>query len=76
MPWGSSVFAKVIAINAVNPSVNSLPGNGAFIITNPDAPLSLINVPANTNASLISMSWVDGVANGGTPVIDYNVMWD
>jgi len=41
LPWGSSVYVKVIAANVYGSSVESLPGNGATIITLPDAPISL-----------------------------------
>ena len=76
LPWGSSIYAKIIATNLVNSSAASALGNGGIILTNPDAPLSLQNLPAITNASRIGLSWVTGNANGGTAVIDYRVSWD
>jgi hypothetical protein len=76
LPWGSSVYAKIIATNLVSSSAASDLGNGAIILTNPDAPLQLQNVPATTNASRIGLSWVTGSANGGTAVIDYRISWD
>ena len=76
LPWGSSVYAKIIATNLVNSSAASDLGNGAIMLTNPDAPLQLQNVPATTNASRIGLSWVIGSANGGTAVIDYRISWD
>jgi hypothetical protein len=45
LPWGSQVFAKVRAINIIGPSEYSQQGNGAIILTNPDAPWNLENVP-------------------------------
>ena len=39
LPWGSSIYATVSATNIVNTSSDSVSGNGALIITNPDAPL-------------------------------------
>jgi hypothetical protein len=42
--WGSSVFAKIIAGNVVGSSEASPIGNGAVILTVPDAPTNLANV--------------------------------
>ena len=39
--WGSSVFATIQTINIVGNSDVSEPGNGAILITNPDAPVNL-----------------------------------
>lgn len=41
LPWGSSVYAKVIAINIYGDSTESLAGNGAVIVTTPDAPINV-----------------------------------
>jgi hypothetical protein len=41
LPWGSSVYAKAIAINLYGDSDQSDAGNGAIIITTPDAPINL-----------------------------------
>jgi len=41
LPWGSSIYAKVIAINYYGASVESDAGNGAIILTYPDAPVSV-----------------------------------
>jgi hypothetical protein len=49
-PWGSSIYAKIIAINIVGNSLISDEGNGAIILTIPDAPADLTNVPAVTLA--------------------------
>jgi len=76
LPWGSSIWARVTAINAYGSSRQSLAGNGAIILTIPDAPLSFINLPQVTSASQIGVSWVEGFSNGGTPVIDYHLYYD
>ena len=60
----------------MNPSSQSVPGNGAVITTNPDAPVSLANVALVTDASKIGLTWSAGASNGGTPVIDYRISWD
>lgn len=41
LPWGSSIYAVVTAINLYGPSAESASGNGATILTNPDTPLDL-----------------------------------
>ena len=41
LEWGSSVYAKVVAINKYGVSLISSEGNGAIITTAPDAPISL-----------------------------------
>jgi hypothetical protein len=41
----------------------------------PDAPVSMTNVPEVTDASNIKFTWSDGVSNGGTPVIDYKILY-
>lgn len=76
MPWGSSIYAKVIAINLYGPSIESSVGNGAIILTVPDAPLNLIDDVENTDSTQISLDWDEGLADGGTPVIDYTLWYD
>jgi hypothetical protein len=44
--WGTSVYAKIIAINQYGESLASLEGNGGILITNPDAPINLVEVLA------------------------------
>jgi len=51
-------------------------GNGAVILTNPDAPISLANNPVVTSATKIGLTWSEGAANGGSPVIDYRLTFD
>jgi hypothetical protein len=51
LSWGESVYAKVTAINLYGSSLQSLEGNGAVIVTEPDAPLQVINNAAITTAS-------------------------
>jgi len=42
LPWGSPVYATVIATNKYGDSPVSLPGSGGRIITYPDAPISVV----------------------------------
>ncbi len=55
LPWGVSVYAKVLVTNIVNSSDVSNIGNGGIILTNPDTPTNLVNVAILTNASNISI---------------------
>jgi len=57
LPWGSSIFAKIQAKNLYGLSGISSGGNGAIILTNPDAPLSLTEVMAAKTSKSIGLSW-------------------
>ena len=73
--WGASIYAKVIATNLVGSSNYSYDGNGAMILTNPDAPLLLSCNSLLTSKSRIAITWQAGISNGGAAV-DYRVSWD
>ena len=73
LDWGSSISAKVTAINIVGEGPTSLVGNNAVITTNPDEPTLLINVAGTTSSSTIKMSWTAPANVGGTPIIDYRI---
>jgi hypothetical protein len=49
--WGASIYARVIATNIVGNSLVSAEGNGAIILTKPDAPTDFVNVPSVTHAT-------------------------
>jgi hypothetical protein len=38
LPWGSSIYATIVANNDYGPSIPSEPGNGAIILTVPTMP--------------------------------------
>ncbi len=76
LDWGASIYATVVATNAVGSSSASPSGNGAVITTNPDPPSSLANNAAITSATAISLTWVAPVFLGGTPITSYEVGWD
>jgi len=71
-----SVYVKVIAANVYGDSVYSDVGNGAVIWIVPEAPINLKNDAKATDAYKIRFTWEEGLENGGTPVIDYTVMYD
>ncbi len=60
LAWGSSIFAKVAASNVYGLSAFSAAGNGAIIVTVPDAPVALANNPAVTSSVRIGIVWQAG----------------
>jgi hypothetical protein len=76
LPWGSNVIAKVIAYNIYGDSLASQPGDGAVIVTVPDAPLNLAENVLMRGASQIGLTWTEGAHNGGTSVLDYSLWFD
>ena len=44
-------------------------------MTNPDAPLSLVEVMSAKTSTSIGISWTQGLANGGASVIDYTISY-
>lgn len=75
LPYGSSIFATVTAINVYDKSQTSLEGNGAIILREPDPPVNLANNPDITSGSQIGLTWAQGVNNGGTPVTDFTLAY-
>lgn len=57
LPWGSSVYAKVIAVNLYGDSTESLEGNGAIITTTPDAPINLAEDYSQRTKSTLAITW-------------------
>jgi len=51
-------------------------GNGATILTYPDAPVSLTETISVRTSSSIALTWSEGAANGGATVEDYRVTYD
>jgi hypothetical protein len=76
LPWGAQIYAKIIAINVYGVSQASPIGDGATIITYPDAPLTFVEDYSLRTATSLSLTWLEGAANGGSPVIDYQVTYD
>ena len=71
LEWGSSVYAKVVAINSYGNSLISNEGNGAVITTTPDAPISLAEDTSLKTKSSISITWSPAAFTGGAIIIDY-----
>lgn len=72
LPWGASVWAKVVAIN-IKGSSESTKGNGAVIVTKPDAPVDLTEETSLRTATSLGLTWNAGADDGGTPVLDYRI---
>lgn len=64
---GTSVFAKITAVNAMGTSSISTQGNGATLklSVTPDAPVNLARDELNTWAGQITINWEEGAENGG-----------
>jgi hypothetical protein len=73
--WGSSIYAKITATNVKGTSGLSLAGNGGILMRSPDAPINLANVAENTSGTTIGLSWDEGLINGGSAVLDYQVSY-
>lgn len=76
LDWGSSIYAKVVATNLYGDSLTSNDGNGAIIITYPDAPLNLVELESARTATSITFTWIEGEQNGGSTVFSYRVWSD
>lgn len=76
LPYGSSIYAKVIAYNVYGESQISDAGNGGMIYTNPDAPVDIYEVVSQRTSSSISFTWSEGYSDGGSPVLDYRISFD
>ena len=59
------IWAKVVATNVYGDSLASEAGNGALTKLVPDAPVSLENNAAITDAFNIGLTWLDGPSDGG-----------
>ena len=69
----TSVQAKVAATNVKNTSLLSSAGNGATIITSPDAPISLSENTSERSATELGFTWTEGASNGGSAIYDYRI---
>ena len=73
LDWGTSVYAKVTAINVYGDSLESSEGNGAIITTTPDPPTDLVEVYEQRTKSTLAISWSPPVFTGGAIIDDYRV---
>lgn len=79
-PWnldlGDSVYVTVTASNLYGESLPSPVGNGATVVQIPDPPIQLQDDTSVTTASVIGITWIEGISHGGADVIDYRVWYD
>lgn len=75
---GTSIFAKVSAINEIGESYLSQQGNGATLSISvvPDAPVGLLRDEETTTTTQIGLLWSSGLSDGGQPLIDFRVWYD
>ena len=73
---GYSIYIKVVAQNQYGTSPISDPGNGAVMVSVPDAPFLVMNDASITDDSKIGLFWFDGATNGGSVILDYKIEWD
>lgn len=73
---GDNVYAKVYAINFYGESASSDAGNGGTILYVPSKPVGLTNNLSVTTASIIGLTWNNGISTGGSPILDYRVSYD
>lgn len=73
LPWGSSIYAKVISVNVYGDSIESLEGNGAVITTTPDAPINLAEVYEQRTKSTLGLVWEAASFIGGAVIEDYRI---
>lgn len=71
-----SINVKIIAQNFYGDSDYSEVGSGALTKLVPDAPINLQNDAATTNAYTIAFTWTEGLSDGGTDVLDYDIYYD
>jgi hypothetical protein len=71
LPWGANVHATVFATNLYGDSIESEVGNGALMITYPDAPINLAEDLTQRTASTIGLQWDEGLENGGSTITNY-----
>lgn len=76
LPWGSSIYAKVVATNFYGSSAVSDPVNGAIILTIPDAPKGIVENINLKSGTTISLAWTNGDKDGGAPVTSYSIRYN
>ena len=81
-PWllteGTSIFAKIVAINEIGESDQSARGNGATLVISdvPDRPFGLSREHQLTTTSQIGLMWNAPLNDGGQALIDYRIWFD
>lgn len=68
----------MFAQNAIGNGTMSAPGNGAIIsvVVVPSAPTQVTRNAVTSTPTSIGFTWQDGASNGGSPILDYQVLFD
>jgi hypothetical protein len=72
LPWGATVYTKVVAYNLLGDSHDSPIASNTFIRTKPDAPVLVLKQRGVTEMEL---EWAEPF-DGGAPIIDYRISYD
>jgi hypothetical protein len=75
LEWGTSVFAKVVAVNLYGNSEESTAGNGGIIKITPGAPTNLAEVYEQKSKSTIGLTWLEPAFVGDVAIVDYRVSY-
>lgn len=63
----------MIATNVKGDSIESQSGDGAIIITRPDAPINLLEDTSQRTKSTLAVTWEPAAYDGLSAVIDYTI---
>jgi hypothetical protein len=74
LPWGSTLYVKVLAYNDFGDSLDSLISDVEFIRKQPDSPVLAEDLSLRTSTSF-TLEW-DEPFNGGAQIIDYRLSFD
>ena len=73
---GDAVQVKIAASNAYGISEFSELGSGAVTQLVPYPPRYLTNDLTYTSATILKITWDDGISDGGMPIIDWKVDYE
>lgn len=72
--WADQVQVRITAKNLIGYGPAAT-GAGAYIFSQPDAPLNFAEDIANSNMYQTALTWEDGAINGGTEVLDFRISY-
>jgi hypothetical protein len=73
LQWGDAIYAYVVATNVYGDSAASPAGNGALLITSPDAPINLVEDLVQRSETTLGLKWNDGQFNGGVAINAFTI---
>jgi hypothetical protein len=75
LPWGSHIYARVIATNIYGSSEISVDGNGGIIVHQPEKPINLVEDYSLRTPTTLGLMWDNGLDDGGLPVLDFRISY-